>query len=102
MCEADQCVQSKMAKVRMGPGPGEIKVEYGKLEAESELIRLIFLSSYFGYYLENNEAGCPVRMTTTQNVFPDSILSEGLIDILAMGTRKQVVKDAAGLIWETM
>lgn len=34
------------------------------------------------------EADLRVRMTMTQNIFPDGILSEGLIEILAMGTRK--------------
>lgn len=77
-----------------GLGPGELGVECGKLEAENEIIRLAFLPCYFGYNLEKKkregvvDADLRVRMTMTQNIFPDGILSEGLIEILAMGTRK--------------
>lgn len=64
------------------------------MEAESEIIRPAFLPCYFGYNLEKKkregvvDADLPVRMTMTQNIFPDGILSEGLNEILAMGTRK--------------
>lgn len=93
-----------VAKVRMkGPGPSELEVEYRKLGAEGEIIRLAFLPSHFGYNLEEKkegavEADLSVRMTMTQNTFPDGVLSEGLIEILAMGTRKYAGKDAAQMI----
>ena len=69
-----------VAKVRRkGLGPGELGVECGKMGAESEIIRLAFLPCYFGFNLEKKkregvvEADLPVRMTMTQNIFPDGI-----------------------------
>lgn len=38
-----------------GPGPGEIWIEYEKLEAEGEITRLAFLPSHFGYNLKNKK-----------------------------------------------
>lgn len=47
-----------MAKVRIkGPGPDELGVECGKLEAEVEIIRLEFLPNYFDYNLDKKRRG---------------------------------------------